>query len=146
MYSGSRIGMRRNAANETGQAIIEFALIAIVFFGLLLGIIEFAILLFNQQVITNAGREGARFGVVARPVDLKVTRDQIIAETKNFAQSHVVSFGNKSLSVDAQFASGLQSCEKTQDVLTVTVDYSHSFLFLFSASKTMRTQARMICE
>lgn len=138
--------MSRNAADENGQAIIEFALIAIVFFGLLLGIIEFAILLFNQQVITNAGREGARFGVVARPVDYKVTRDQIIAEVNNYAQSHVVSFGSKSLSVDAQFDSGLQSCERTQDVLTVTVDYSHSFIFLFSANKTMRTQARMICE
>ena len=61
--------MYRKLKNNDGAGLVEFALIALLLFSVLFGIIETGFLLYNQQIITNAGREGARFGIVARPDD-----------------------------------------------------------------------------
>ncbi len=47
-----------------GAAVVEFAIVAPLFFLLLLGIIEFGRMVMVQQVLTNASREGARVAVV----------------------------------------------------------------------------------
>ena len=51
----------KNAGNNKGVAAVEFAIIAPLLFVLLFGIIEFGVVLYNQAVITNASREGARY-------------------------------------------------------------------------------------
>ena len=56
--------IRRLAPNQRrGIAAVEFAVIAPVFFILLIGIVEFGRMLMVQQVLTNASREGARRAV-----------------------------------------------------------------------------------
>ena len=50
--------------SEKGVSAVEFALIAPLLFVLTFGIVEFALLLFDKAVITNASREGARAAVV----------------------------------------------------------------------------------
>lgn len=52
--------------NQKGVALVEFGLILPLLILLLFGIVEFGLLLFNKQVITNASREGARAGIVSR--------------------------------------------------------------------------------
>jgi Flp pilus assembly protein TadG len=47
-----------------GQALVEFALVSVVLFFLILGIIDVARLLFTYSVITNAAQEGSRYGIV----------------------------------------------------------------------------------
>jgi Flp pilus assembly protein TadG len=47
-----------------GQALVEFALVAPVFFLLLFGIIEGGRFIFYYQVLNNATREGARYAIV----------------------------------------------------------------------------------
>jgi len=47
-----------------GAAAVEFALVLLPLIILVFGAIEFGVLLYNQQVITNASREGARAGIV----------------------------------------------------------------------------------
>jgi Flp pilus assembly protein TadG len=60
----------RNArASSRGQSLVEFALISGFLFFLLLGIIEFARLLFIYSVVSNAAQEGSRYGIV-RPRDV----------------------------------------------------------------------------
>jgi Flp pilus assembly protein TadG len=133
---------------------VEFSIVALLFFTLIFGIIDFGLLLFNQQVITNAGREGARYGVVARPDDYKVyavsddtdEKLSIIEKVKEYAENKIVSFGVKNFTVEANFKSGLPFCEKFRDELTVDVTYDYSFLFLPFAPKTLGTRAIMICE
>lgn len=46
-----------------GAAMVEFAISASVLLLIVLGIIEFGFLWYQKQVITNASREGARYGV-----------------------------------------------------------------------------------
>ena len=47
-----------------GQAIVEFALVAPLFFLLLFGILEAARFVFYYEVLNNATREGARYAIV----------------------------------------------------------------------------------
>jgi Flp pilus assembly protein TadG len=47
-----------------GAAVVEFAVVAPVFFLLVIGMIEFGRAIMVQQVMTNASREGARVGVL----------------------------------------------------------------------------------
>jgi len=51
-------------ATERGVTIVESAIILIMFFMLLFGVIEAGRFLNQRQVLTNAAREGARFAVL----------------------------------------------------------------------------------
>jgi hypothetical protein len=54
---------------EKGAAALEFAIVLPVLVLLALGICQFGILFYNQQVIINASREAARAGIVQRTHD-----------------------------------------------------------------------------
>ena len=49
-----------------GAAMVEFAIGSTVLIMLLLGIIEFGFIFYQKQVVTNASREAARYGVTYR--------------------------------------------------------------------------------
>lgn len=55
---------KRQHKKQGGAAAVEFALIAIVFFSLLLGILEFGRVLFTYNSAVEATRYGARVAVV----------------------------------------------------------------------------------
>ena len=52
--------------NECGAAAAEFALLLPVLLMILFGIIEFGMIMYGREVVTNASREGARAGIVQR--------------------------------------------------------------------------------
>src|SRR2546428_9698739 len=54
--------MRR--LNERGAVAAEFALLLPVILLILFGTIEFGMIMYSREVITNASREGARAGIV----------------------------------------------------------------------------------
>lgn len=56
-----------------GAAAVEFAIVAPVFFLVVLGIVEFGRMVMVQQVITNAAREGARIAVLDSATPGRVT-------------------------------------------------------------------------
>ena len=49
--------------SERGVAAVEFALVLPLLLGVLLAVIELGLMLYNQAVITQASREGARYGI-----------------------------------------------------------------------------------
>jgi len=57
-------GVRAKVASARGQTIVEFALIAPVFFILLFGIIDFGLMLNRRITLEHAVREGSRYGMV----------------------------------------------------------------------------------
>ena len=59
--------------DRRGASAVEFAVVAPVFFLLVLGIIEFGRMVMVQQVITNAAREGARIAVLDSATPGRVT-------------------------------------------------------------------------
>jgi hypothetical protein len=76
---------------ERGGATVEFAIIAILLLTVVFGIIEFGILMFDQHVLTNASREGARAGIVMRVPRLSKTEIEVIVN--KYAKEHMVTFG-----------------------------------------------------
>ena len=56
--------MTRRLARRRGQALVEFALVAPIFFLLLFAIIDFGRYVYYVQILNNAAREGARYAIV----------------------------------------------------------------------------------
>ncbi|HEX7446515.1 MAG TPA: TadE/TadG family type IV pilus assembly protein [Pirellulales bacterium] len=54
----------RRARQRRGTALVEFAMVAPVFFLFMVGAIEFGRAIMVQEVLTDASREGARVGIV----------------------------------------------------------------------------------
>ena len=65
MMNFCRISARvKRRTSRRGASAVEFAIVAPIFFMVVLGIIEFGRMAMVQQVITNAAREGARVGIL----------------------------------------------------------------------------------
>lgn len=66
----------KSLRNEKGQSLVEFAILLPILLLLLMGILEFGIMLNSYLTINNSAREGARLGIVAGS-DLEI--NQLIA-------------------------------------------------------------------
>lgn len=58
------MNLAKTLRSESGASAVEFALLLPVLMMVLFGIIEFGFALYQQAVLTNASREGARLGIV----------------------------------------------------------------------------------
>ena len=59
-----RVSLSSGRSRASGQALVEFVLVAPVFFLLLFGIIEGGRFILYYQTLNNATREGARYAIV----------------------------------------------------------------------------------
>ena len=109
---------------QEGQSLVEFAIVAPVLVLLLLGIVEFGLILYNQHVITNASREGARYGIV---VDTPRRSDESIqAVVEAYCVDNLVTFGTTGPPKTTVTFVG----QSFGDDLTVEVTYHYDFLVL----------------
>jgi Flp pilus assembly protein TadG len=111
--------------DEKGAAMVEFALILPLLIMLLFGSIEFGLLMYNKQVITNASREGARAGIVARTP--RMTAAEIQQVVDDYAADYLVTFGSATAPVTTVDNSGGTLFGND---LQVTVTYPYEFLLL----------------
>jgi Flp pilus assembly protein TadG len=116
---------------ERGAATVEFAIIIIVLFLIVFGIIEFGILMYDKHILTNASREGARAGIVMR--ETRVSDAEIQNIVRGYSQEHMVSFrASSTLVFDPPISPVESSREGTLfgTDLVVTVTYQFHFMFL----------------
>lgn len=106
-----------------GAAAVEFAIILPLLITLLCGLTEFGLLLFNQHVITNASREGARAGIVSQNPRVDDAAIQQIVD--NYC-SRLITFGAVTTPVTTITRTGLSF----GDDLTVTVTFNYDFLIV----------------
>jgi hypothetical protein len=59
----SRKRRKEGTGDREGQALVEFAFVAMFLFLVIFGIIDFARLFFAYATMSNGAREGARFGI-----------------------------------------------------------------------------------
>jgi Flp pilus assembly protein TadG len=121
--------MRRKFASQKGASAVEFALVLPLLIIITFGIIEFGIYLFNQQVITNASREGARAGIVATGGSSRVTQNAIEAVVLNYCTNHLVTFGTANTPT-VTYPLGYSSSAVFGTDLGVQVNYQYGFLVL----------------
>ena len=117
---------RRIWKREEGQALVEFAIVLPILVILLVGMMEFGLLLYNQHVITNASREGARYGIVARIPRRDVGEIETVVDL--YCQDHMVTFGAGTPKTDVvPLDTGGQLFGAD---LSVTVTFHYDFLVL----------------
>jgi len=127
----------------TGQALVEFALVVPLLIILIFGIIEFGVLLYDKAVITNASREGARYGIVLRQT--RYTKAEIEAVAQSYCQNHLVTFVGTSVPV----ANATFTTQNFGDPLSVQVSYNYAFLVLpkfLGLGQTLNLQATTVMK
>jgi Flp pilus assembly protein TadG len=135
---GNRPRMRRGKrlANRCGAAAVEFAIVAPVFFLLVIGMIEVGRAMMVQQVLINASRVGARQAVTAGATSSAV---------QNAVMDYATSVAVPSVSVNV---TPDPAAAKSGDTMTVTtsVNYNNvSWLASpwFLGGKTLTSTSKM---
>ena len=96
---------RRPASSESGQSLVEFSLVLMPLFLILLGIIQFGFIFNTYVTMTNAARDAARLGTVY-VYDRDLTKDQNDLARNESIKSAVTSSMNLLSKVSPQFATG----------------------------------------
>lgn len=139
-----------NIKSQKGAAVVEFAVILPLLLLILFGIIEFGFIFYNQALLTNASREGARRAIVFRTDG--TTNDRIIptSDVENAINSYLysgsdlrlVSFDTDNLTATIGTSSGTTAINpvtpgSTSDIavtvgeyVEVKVNYDYNFLIL----------------
>lgn len=135
--------MTRKFRSNRGNAIIEFAFMLPFMVIIVLGIIEFGVLFYNQAAVTNASREGARVGMTSETDGGGNYWSEAQMQTKveqtvnNYLQANLLTFGplgtitttstrSGSIGVD-----GVDYYDYASNVIgkvDVTVAYQHAYL------------------
>lgn len=121
---------RLRCASQSGIAAIELAIILPVLMLILFGIINFGTVFYDYITITNAAREGARWGSInatCLPADAPCTCDQTTAAPNacvvafNAAQGLLINYGSGALTTEATW--GDPDANNPQ-IITVTARYN----------------------
>lgn len=110
--------------SEKGVVAIEMAILLPLLILFLFGSIEFGLLTYNKQIITNASREGARAGIVIQKP--KLSANDIISVVESYVEDHLVTFG-ASNTITTSVANAGASFPSD---LSVQVRYAYDFLVL----------------
>lgn len=113
--------------DERGAVAAEFALLLPVFLTILLGIIEFGMIMYGREIVTNATREGARAGITQGPP--KLTAGQITTISHNYLSNTGVN--PASVTFTATGAGGANPA-----TLTVQATYTYNFLVPYIPTMT----------
>jgi Flp pilus assembly protein TadG len=107
--------------NNRGVAAVEFAICLPILIVLVFGSIEFGLMFYNKQVVTNASREGVRSGIVT-----ETETADIIQIVENYCDDNLINLNGAN---ELQAGSVTVSGPDGDNDLTVRVDYDYNFLF-----------------
>ncbi|HEX3560609.1 MAG TPA: TadE/TadG family type IV pilus assembly protein [Pyrinomonadaceae bacterium] len=109
------MSVKRNGQDERGAALVEFAIGAAIFMTVTFGVLQFGVLLWTHNALTDAVRRGARYAInQCDPADGSCTNSSTsVDRTKN-----VVVFGTPNP------AAGAQPVVKGLTTSNVQVSYS----------------------
>lgn len=113
--------------NNQGAVAAEFALLLPVLLTILFGIIEFGMIMYSREVVTNASREGARAGIVQGPP--KRTEAEIIAIANAYLTNTGINPADVTFTVAGE---GLSN----PNTLTVAATYPYNFLIPYIPAVT----------
>ena len=116
--------IRKIIRNQRGGSAVELAIVLFVLLLIVFGIIEFGLIFYNKNVITNASREGARFGIVSRIP--RYTADEVAQVIYNYCQGRLYPQNGTlpAVSVSAPSGTGFGTD------LEVSVSWPYDFIFL----------------
>jgi Flp pilus assembly protein TadG len=105
--------------NECGAIAAEFAILLPVLLLIVFGTMEFGMMMYGREVVTNATREGARHGIIAQAPP--VTSGEMITWATNYLTGTGVSPSSVTFSVPA-------CCGATGTPVTMAATYRYPWL------------------
>jgi hypothetical protein len=131
-FSNGAHGKEPHRRSQRGVAIVESAITLLMFFVLLLGIMEAGRFFQVQQVLTDAAREGARLAVAPFSQSSSFPNDTAVAaEVRRFTNSANISVPDSGIQINRNFP-----CENVAMGCTeviVTTEYRILTIAMFSA-------------
>lgn len=131
---------------QKGASAVEFAIILPILVLIVFGIIEFSVLLYDNAIVTNASREGARAGVLYRTdsdgAPNPLTREEVIQVVKDYLINYLISLGGSNTpTIDVDPAPASKQPRK------VSVTYQYTFLVLkFISGPVLQAETIMRME
>lgn len=108
--------------DQKGGAAVELAIALPILAIILCGTIDFGILMYNKQVITNASRVVARSAIVEDNQDVNGNPLPVnVTEMQNYCADRLIEFQTGSLSIPLPVRNG--------DFITATVNYDYKHIF-----------------
>ena len=132
--------------DQKGGALIEFAIVLPVLVLLVIGIIEFGLLVYNKHIIANASREGVRAAIVVGVDSLDDAAIRTIV--KNYCNSRLLDFsGNTITDADIDLDPD-RSTIGFGDDFAVTLEYDYAFLIpsVFGLGSTTKITAKTLMK
>lgn len=114
---------------EKGAAAVEFAIVLPLLVLIVFGTMEFSLLMFNKQVITNAAREGARKAIIYR--NPPVSNAEISNVVYEYCKGQLITFGDASTALESPIIKRTTNSEG-DEMVKVIVSYKYDFLVLSS--------------
>jgi Flp pilus assembly protein TadG len=126
--------------SQKGAAVVEFAVILPLLLLIVFGIVEFGFIFYNQAILTNASREGARRAIVFQtdsddnriysgPAVEDAVNQYLYTDYPTNTNLRLVTFGTDNLTIDPNGSDG--EVPITQgDYILVQVQYDYNFLLL----------------
>ncbi|MGD8892890.1 MAG: pilus assembly protein [Desulfobacterales bacterium] len=138
---------KRIIKDQKGGALVEFAIVLPLLLLLVVGIVEFGLLVYNKHIITNGSREGTRAAIVAG-IDY-LDNQEIKTIVKNYCNPRLIDFNGNTVT-DANI--DLDPADRTtigfgQD-FKVTIEYDYGFLIpsLFNIGSTTKIIAKTLMK
>ncbi len=122
--------MLARVRSERGVELVEFAFTCLILLTVLFAIIEFGLIAFSYDTISDAAREACRWGVVAKRSEEQLAR----VEAHALDVTHEAGLSDAAVSTDA--------IKLGTDRLQVTVTYDMPMIPLLSNRATIRLTAR----
>ena len=116
--------------NQDGASAVEFAIVLPLFLVLTFGIIEFGVIMYNKAILTNASREGARFGILFnKPVH---TTAQIETRVEKYLKNGdlLINLGGPKPDTDSISIDPITDTRLFGAEVRVKVNFSYDFLLL----------------
>ena len=117
--------LRRFSAEQAGVAAVEFALGAVLLFGLSIGIVDVGRYMFTVNAIEHATKEGARFAAIHSPGSVNPKTD---AQIVTFIEDSAVGMDVAAMTPNITWSDPVTYAPGSR----VTIQVDHPFQFFYS--------------
>ncbi len=124
-----------------GTAMVEFAVAGALFFLFSIGIVETARAIGIYEEITNAAREGTRYGVAHSPTSLSPASS---SDIQNYVISKATGLDANSLTISVSWPQDQGNPDLTDVEVQVSYPYSPAIPFMQGVTLHLTTQSRMV--
>lgn len=126
---------------KPGATMVEFAMTALVCFGLLVAVMEMSSAVYSYHMVCTAAREGVRYAIVHSPTSANpATTDQIEDYAKTYASGLDVS----QLTVTATFPNDPRLATQKDAKVVVTYNYPLNIPFISPITLSLSSTSKML--